>query len=140
MYRALGLANRTDSLGSTGVRDAAGQSGRFAGQQLEASASYWLMPKVAQLEVGYARLFKGRCLRVATNAPDTGATNYGYASILFHFCAELARPQHVEADRGRALRAGDGGAQRRHPAAPPSSAGRHVGHGCDGTERERRTT
>src|SRR3546814_6053469 len=79
MYRALGLANRTDSFGSTGVRDATGQSGRFAGQQLEASASYWLMPKVAQLEVGYARLFKGRFLRVAPNAPDTGDTNYGYA-------------------------------------------------------------
>src|SRR3546814_5960549 len=77
MYRALWLANRTDSFGSTGVRDATGQSGRFAGQQLEASASYWLMPKVAQLEVGYARLFKGRFLRVAPNAPDTGDTNYG---------------------------------------------------------------
>src|SRR3546814_11505810 len=48
MYRALWLANRTDSFGSTGVRDATGQSGRFAGQQLEASASYWLMPKVAK--------------------------------------------------------------------------------------------
>ena len=85
MYRALWLASRTDSFGSTGIRDATGQSGRFAGQQAEASASYWLKPKIAQLEVGYARLFKGRFLRDAPNAPDTGDTNYGYASILFDF-------------------------------------------------------
>lgn len=84
-FRFLRLDSATDSFASTGVRDAAGRSGRNAGQQVEARARYQLIPSLTLLEIGYARLFKGPFLRNAPNAPSTGDTNYGYADITFTF-------------------------------------------------------
>lgn len=83
--RWLWLDSATDSFGLTGVRDPAGTSGRNAGQQLEAQLRYEIIPKSVQLELGYARLFKGNFLRNAPNAPLTGDTNYGYADVTFLF-------------------------------------------------------
>ena len=45
-YRPMWLAERTDSFSTTGVRDAAGASGSFAGHQLEARLRYWLVPEL----------------------------------------------------------------------------------------------
>ena len=84
-FRLLRLDSATDSFGLTGVRDPAGRSGHDAGQQLEVQLRYQLIPKVALLDIGYARLFKGHFLRTAPNAPATGDTNYGYADITFTF-------------------------------------------------------
>lgn len=83
--RLLTLASATDSFGLTGVRDPAGGSGRDAGAQVEAQLRFQLIPGIALLDIGYARLFKGSFLRQAPNAPDTGDTNYGYADITFTF-------------------------------------------------------
>lgn len=83
--RLLRLASATDSFGLTGVRDPAGRSGRDAGAQFEAQLRFQLIPGIALLDIGYARLFKGSFLRQAPNAPDTGDTNYGYADITFTF-------------------------------------------------------
>jgi len=85
MYRALWLDQATDSFGSTGVRDAAGASGRWAGNQVELRARYWLMPDRLRLEGGGAWLDKGRFLTDAPNAPDTGDTRYGYLSLSANF-------------------------------------------------------
>ncbi len=85
MYRALWLDSATDAFGASGVRDPNGQSGRFAGQQIEGRVRYWLMPKIAQLDVGGAVLFKGRFLRDAPNAPPTGDTYYGYVGLNLSF-------------------------------------------------------
>jgi hypothetical protein len=84
-YRALWLDEATDSFGSTGVRDKAGASGKFAGHQVEARARYWLVPKLARLEGGLAYLFKGRFLKTAPNAPAKGDTRYAYLDLTFTF-------------------------------------------------------
>lgn len=84
-YRALWLEDPTDSFAATGVRDRTGQSGRFAGQQIEGRIRYWLVPKAVQLDTGVAYLIKGDFLRNAPNAPDTGDTIYGYLSTTLLF-------------------------------------------------------
>ncbi|MDP1618761.1 alginate export family protein [Phenylobacterium sp.] len=79
-YRALYLDEATDSFASTGVRDATGRSGDFAGHQLEARARYWIVPKATRLEFGVAKLFNGEFLEDAPNA--TGAeTLFGYVEL-----------------------------------------------------------
>lgn len=84
-YRALFLANSTDSFGGTQVRDRSGRSGNFAGQQVEARLRYWVVPDAMLLETGAAYLFKGRFLTDAPNAPDTADTFYGYLQTSFFF-------------------------------------------------------
>ncbi len=75
------LASRTDSFAKTGVRDSTGQSGNYAGTQVEGRVRYWLMGKKILIEAGAAYLAKGRFLKDAPNAPDTGDTRYGYLSV-----------------------------------------------------------
>ena len=76
VYRAMWLASRTDAFSTTGVRDAAGRSGSFAGHQIEARIRYWLIPKFLRGEVNALWLAKGRFLERAPNAPATGNTHY----------------------------------------------------------------
>jgi len=83
--RGLWLAQATDSFASTGVRDRAGASGRYAGTQFEARVRRWLVPERLRLEVGGAWLAKGRFLETAPNAPATGDTRYGYVDLAASF-------------------------------------------------------
>jgi hypothetical protein len=76
VYRAMWLADRTDSFSTTGVRDASGQSGSFAGHQVEGRVRYWLVPGFLRGEVNAIWLGKGRFLRTAPNAPQTGDARY----------------------------------------------------------------
>ena len=75
-YRALYLAEPTDSFSTTGVRDATGRSGRFAGNQVDARLRYWLVPGVLRGEIDAVLLAKGRFLTSAPNAPRTGDEHY----------------------------------------------------------------
>jgi hypothetical protein len=75
-YRPMWLASATDSFATTGVRDAAGLSGTFAGHQLEARVRYWLVPKRLRLEWDGLIMAKGRFLADAPNAPPRGTTVY----------------------------------------------------------------
>lgn len=84
-YRAAWLETGSDSFASTGVRDPAGVSGRFAGHQIEARVRYWLLPKVLRLETGAAVLLRGRFLQEAPNAAGNGDTVYGYSDLTFSF-------------------------------------------------------
>lgn len=69
------LAAREDAFSSTGVRDASGRSGSFAGTQLDARLRHqpldWL-----RLEADMVILAKGRFLREAPNAPAGRWTRY----------------------------------------------------------------
>ena len=85
MYRAAWLDSATDSFANTGVRDAAGRSGTFAGQQIEGRVRYWLVPKLLRLDTGAALLLNGRFLRHAPNANDFGNPIYAYADITATF-------------------------------------------------------
>ena len=75
-YRALWLAETTDAFSTTGVRDATGRSGRFAGHQIDTRLRYWLVPGLLRGEVDAVWLAKGRFLTTAPNAPRTGDTHY----------------------------------------------------------------
>lgn len=74
-YRPMWLAARTDSFSSTGVRDASGRAGDFAGHQLDGRVRYRLS-KAVRLEGDAVLLAKGRFLRDAPNAPPGRWTKY----------------------------------------------------------------
>ena len=75
-YRALFLADSYDAFSNTGVRDASGNSGSFAGHQFDLRLRYWLVPKLLRAEVDGVYLAKGRFLQSAPNAPRDGDTRY----------------------------------------------------------------
>jgi hypothetical protein len=75
-YRALYLASASDAFSTTGVRDPAGASGKFAGQQFDARVRYWLAPQKLRLESNFTYLAKGGFLKRAPNAPAGGDTKY----------------------------------------------------------------
>lgn len=74
--RAMWLAQSQDGFSTTGVRDATGRSGSFAGHQFEARLRYWLIPTRLRAEWNGILLAKGRFLRDAPNAPAGGDTRY----------------------------------------------------------------
>ena len=75
-YHALWLASRTDGFSTTGIRDATGDSGRFAGHQVDVRVRWWVVPGRLRTEVDAVWLGKGRFLREAPNAPENGDTAY----------------------------------------------------------------
>ena len=79
--RPLFLASATDSFATTSVVDVAGTAGHHAGTQIEARVRRFLVPDKLRLSVGAAYLAKGRFLRDAANAPDTGDTTYGFVEL-----------------------------------------------------------
>lgn len=84
-YRGLWLEDASDSFAATGIRDRTGNSGTFAGQQIEGRVRYWLVPKFVQVDTGAAYLRKGDFLRDAPNAPATGNALYGYLNMTLFF-------------------------------------------------------
>lgn len=82
--RPMWLAAGEDSFASTGVRDASGGSGRYAGFQLDGRVRHqplsWL-----RLELDGVLLAKGRFLRSAPNAPDGRWTRYVSLNALATF-------------------------------------------------------
>jgi hypothetical protein len=85
MYRAAWLDSATDSFANTGVKDATGRSGKFAGQQIEGRVRYWIVPKLLRLDTGAAWLINGRFLKDAPNANGFGNPIYGYADVTATF-------------------------------------------------------
>ncbi|MET0248342.1 MAG: alginate export family protein [Sphingobium sp.] len=84
-YRPLWLAARRDSFSSTGVRDASGASGDFAGHQWEARIRYWLVPTRLQFEFDGLLLAKGRFLQDAPNATEGRWTRYTSFNLIAIF-------------------------------------------------------
>ncbi len=84
-YRPMWLAERTDAFATTGVRDATGRAGSFAGHQLEGRARYWIVPGFLRGEVNALWLAKGRFLKIAPNAPRTGDTGYISTAVIATF-------------------------------------------------------
>jgi hypothetical protein len=85
VYRPMWLAANEDAFATTGVRDAAGRSGDFAGHQLEGRARWWVVPTRVRLEYSGVLLAKGRFLRDAPNAPGKGWTRYGSFNVTVGF-------------------------------------------------------
>ena len=75
-YRPMWLAEASDAFSTTGVRDAAGNSGSFAGHQFDMRLRYWLVPKYLRFELDGTYIAKGRFLQSAPNAPRDGDARY----------------------------------------------------------------
>lgn len=84
-YRAAWLDSSTDSFSNTGVRDARGRAGDFAGHQVETRARYWLRPRQVRLEAGGAIFFNSRFFDDAPNASGHGNPLFGYTSLSVFF-------------------------------------------------------
>ncbi|MEG3181418.1 alginate export family protein [Sphingomonas sp. LT1P40] len=84
-YHAMWLAEQTDSFATTGVRDATGRAGRFAGQQIDTRFRWWMVPEKLRLEANAVFLAKGRFLREAPNAPAGGWARYFSLNITATF-------------------------------------------------------
>jgi hypothetical protein len=84
-YRAMWLAAKEDSFSTTGVRDARGLSGDFAGHQLEGRWRYWLLPARLRVELDGLLLAKGHFLRDAPNAPSGRWTRYASFNVTTMF-------------------------------------------------------
>jgi len=75
-YHPMWLADRTDSFSTTGVRDATGRSGNFAGHQFDTRLRWWVQPSWLRFEFDGVVLVKGRFLEDAPNANPGGTTVY----------------------------------------------------------------
>lgn len=75
-YRPLWPANRRDSFSTSGVRDASGAAGNFAGHQVEGRLRRWLVPGLLRAEVNAVYLAKGRFYAAAPNSPGAADTLY----------------------------------------------------------------
>lgn len=75
-WHPMWLANRFDAFSTTGVRDATGRSGDFAGHSFDTRVRWWLIPKGLRAEMNASYIAKGSFLKDAPNAPDTGNTKY----------------------------------------------------------------
>lgn len=80
-WRANFLEADRDSFARSGVRDPTGQSGSFAGHQIEARARYWLSPNWIRWEVGAAAFVQGQFLNEAPNATGNGDPLFIYSDI-----------------------------------------------------------
>lgn len=78
-WHPMWLASRTDAFSTTGVRDATGRSGRFAGHMVDGRLRWWMLPDKMRLELNANWLAKGHFLRTAPNAP--AGRNVRYLSI-----------------------------------------------------------
>ncbi|WP_448664217.1 alginate export family protein [Sphingomonas sp. CJ20] len=81
-YRLMWLADRTDSFATSGVRDATGRSGSFAGHQIEGRFRQWIVPTRLRGEFNGAWLLKRGVLRNAPNAPHTPDSLYLSFAVL----------------------------------------------------------
>lgn len=84
-WHPMWLASRTDAFSTTGVRDASGRSGRFAGHVLDGRLRWWVWPKKLRAEFNGSLILKGRFLRDAPNAPRTGDTRYASLALTAMF-------------------------------------------------------
>jgi hypothetical protein len=84
-WRANWLADDRDLFARTGVRDDSGQSGRFAGNQIELRARFWLIPDSLRWELGGAAFIQGRFMRDAPNATGYGDPLFAYTDLELSF-------------------------------------------------------
>lgn len=75
-WHPLYLASRTDAFSTSGVVDASGAAGSFAGHMVDMRARWWVVPKRLRAEFNATYIAKGRFLETAPNAPVGGDTRF----------------------------------------------------------------
>ncbi|KPF58631.1 hypothetical protein IP88_16405 [alpha proteobacterium AAP81b] len=83
--RAMWAESRSDVFSQTGIRDASGQSGRFAGWELDSRVRHWLIQKRLRGEIDTVVFLRRGLLRDAPNAPPGGTVVYFSASVIAPF-------------------------------------------------------
>jgi hypothetical protein len=84
-FNALWLAAREDGFSTSGVRDASGRSGSFAGHQIDGRFRWWVRPATLRFELDAVLLTKGRFLEDAPNAPAGGTSAYTSLNLTASF-------------------------------------------------------
>lgn len=84
-WRANWLANARDVFARTGVRDEGGQSGTFAGNQVELRTRLWLLPDSLRWELGGAWFLQGEFMEESPNATGNGAPLFVYTDLELTF-------------------------------------------------------
>jgi hypothetical protein len=84
-YHRFYLDSPTDVFASTRVQDVTGQSGRFAGDQIDSRVRYWLKMDKLRFEADYVLLAKGRFLREAPNTGSVGDSHYMSMNLTYSF-------------------------------------------------------
>lgn len=85
VYRAMWLAEDEDSFSTTGVRDASGLAGDFAGHLIEGRVRHWVVPARLRFELDALLMSKGRFQREAPNATPARWTAYGSLNLTASF-------------------------------------------------------
>jgi len=83
-WRGLWLAEATDSFSTTGLLDASGTAGRFAGHQIDMRLGYWLVPERLRLEANGVLVAHGDYLK-ALRPGERDLTAYGALDLTFSF-------------------------------------------------------
>ena len=84
-HRFYWLAAERDAWTTSGLRDAAGASGRCVGNQAEIRIRWDVRPGNLRLETGAAHLWAGEFMTSAPNANGEGDATYAYLQTVFTF-------------------------------------------------------
>ncbi len=84
-WQAIWLDSAFDTFGRIGVRDITGQSGTFAGHQIQMRARVPLVQDRVKLEVGAVSFQNGEFFNQAPNATGAGNPLFTYVSVEFLF-------------------------------------------------------
>ena len=84
-HRGYWLAARRDGQGRSGLTDATGASGSYAGQQTEIRIQWNARPGNVRVELGAAQVYHGRFMRNAPGNNGQGNPTYAYAQTLIWF-------------------------------------------------------
>ena len=84
-HRGYWLASARAGQGRSGLVDATGASGSYAGQQLETRVRWEVVPRNVRLELGAVHVFHGGFMRNAPGANGQGNPTYGYLQTMFWF-------------------------------------------------------
>ena len=83
--RGLWLATAADSFSTTGLRDPLGESGKFAGYQLDTRLRWWLLPDKVRAEFNSVVVAHGEYLKATRAAPGRDFTAYAGIDLTFLF-------------------------------------------------------
>lgn len=83
--RGLWLASASDSFSTTGLRDASGTSGNFAGYQVDTRVRWWLVPDRVRAEFNSVLVAHGDYLKEVRPVSARDFTAYGGFDLTFSF-------------------------------------------------------
>ena len=84
-YRAAWLASKRDVMPTAALRDPDGNSGSFAGHQIDLRWRWWSASRNLTVDLTAAYLWKGEFLEKAPGAPPPSNTAYAYVSTALAF-------------------------------------------------------